>query len=104
MKVLSSLGIAASFFVLMMVGCSEKQTEKEAAKIYDLEGKIVAIRPDKTGVTLDHEDIPGLMKGMKMEFPVKDAKLLEGLQTGDQVQGKLQVESGKNLITEIKKR
>jgi protein SCO1/2 len=104
MKVLSSLRIAALFLGLLITGCSEKQTEKEAAKIYDLEGKIVAILSDKTGVTLDHEDIPGLMKGMKMDFPVKDAKLLEGLQVGDQVQGKLQVESGKYLITELKKR
>jgi protein SCO1 len=104
MKVLSSLRIAALFLGLLIAGCSEKPTEKEAAKIYDLEGKIVAIRPDKTGVTLDHEDIPGLMKGMKMEFPVKDAKVLEGLQAGDQAQGKLQVESGKYLITELKKR
>jgi len=44
------------------------------------------------------------MKGMKMEFPVKDAKVLDGLQVGDQVQGRLQVESGKYLITELKKR
>jgi len=45
-----------------------------------------------------------LMKGMKMEFPVQDAKLLESLQVGDQVQGKLKVESGKYLITGLKKR
>ena len=104
MKVLSSLGIAASLLGLLIGGCSEKHPEKEAAKVYDLEGKIVAIRPDKTGVTLDHEDIPGLMKGMKMEFPVQDPKVLESLQVGDQVQGKLKVESGKYLITELKKR
>ena len=66
--------------------------------------KIVAIRPDKEGLTLDHEDIPGLMKGMKMEFLVEDARILEGLQVGDQVQGKLKVESGSQMITELKKR
>jgi Cu/Ag efflux protein CusF len=64
----------------------------------------VAIRPDKEGVTLDHEDIPGLMRGMKMEFLVEDARVLEGLQVGDQVQGKLKVESGSQMITELKKR
>jgi Cu/Ag efflux protein CusF len=98
------LGATACVAVLMMVGCSQKPAEKSAAKIYDIMGKIVAIRPDREGVTLDHEDIPGLMKGMKMEFLVEDARILEGLQVGDQVQGKLKVESGSQLITELKKR
>ena len=44
------------------------------------------------------------MKGMKMEFLVEDARILEGLQVGDQVQGKLKVESGSQMITELKKR
>jgi protein SCO1/2 len=103
MRVLFLVGLA-SFAILTMAGCSQKPTEQSAAKIYDIKGKIVAIRPDKTGVTLDHEDIPGLMKGMKMDFPVQDAKLLDGLSVGDQVQGKLKVESGSQIITELKKR
>ena len=104
MKALGMLGFAALFTVLAIAGCSQKSTEKSAAKVYDIKGKIVAIRPDKEGVTLDHEDIPGLMKGMKMEFLVEDARVLEGLQAGDQVQGKLKVESGSQMITELKKR
>ncbi len=104
MKALGMLGFAALFTVLAIAGCSQKSTEKSAAKVYDIKGKIVAIRPDREGVTLDHEDIPGLMKGMKMEFLVEDARVLEGLQVGDQVQGKLKVESGSQMITELKKR
>ena len=104
MKALGMLGFAALFTVLAMAGCGQKSTEKSAAKVYDIKGKIVAIRPDKEGVTLDHEDIPGLMKGMKMEFMVEDARILEGFQVGDQVQGKLKVESGSQMITELKKR
>jgi len=104
MKALGMLGFAPLFTVLAIAGCSQKPTEKSAAKVYDIKGKIVSIRPDKEGVTLDHEDIPGLMKGMKMEFLVEDARVLEGLQVGDQVQGKLKVESGSQMITELKKR
>jgi protein SCO1/2 len=103
-KIPSSLALVIFFALLTIAGCSEKQAEKSTAKSYDLRGKIVDIRSDKTAVTLDHEDVPGLMKGMKMEFPVNDAKFLEGLQVGDQVHGKLQVESGKYLITDLKKR
>jgi len=102
MRILMLLAIPALVAILTIVGCSP--TMPKQSDVYDIQGKIEAIRPDKTGVTLDHEDIPGLMKGMKMEFPVKDPKLLEGMQVGDQVQGKLQVDSGKFLITELKKR
>ena len=104
MKSLLTLGLAALFIALALTGCSQKSAENSAVKIYDIKGKIVAIRPDREGVTLDHEDIPGLMKGMKMEFMLEDARILEGLQAGDQVQGKLKVESGSQMITELKKR
>jgi Cu/Ag efflux protein CusF len=104
MNALRISGVAALIIILSLTGCGQKSAEKSAAKVYDIKGKIVAIRPDKEGVTLDHEDIPGLMKGMKMEFLVQDARVLEGLQVGDQVQGKLKVESGSQMITELKKR
>jgi Cu/Ag efflux protein CusF len=104
MRILTVLEFAFLGGVMAVAGCSQPTPKKSAADVYDIQGKIEAIRPDKTGVTLDHEDIPGLMKGMKMGFPVKDAKVLDGLQVGDQVQGRLQVESGKYLITELKKR
>jgi hypothetical protein len=38
------------------------------------------------------------MQGMTMEFAVQNAKLLEGLKAGDQVHGRLKVESGKYII------
>jgi protein SCO1/2 len=103
MKTCSSIGIVVTF-VFLATGCSEKQPEKTAPKSYDVHARVTAISPDKTGVTLDHDDIPGLMKAMKMEFRVKDSKLLDGLAIGDQVEGKLFVESGKYLITDLKKR
>jgi Cu/Ag efflux protein CusF len=104
MKALRALGFATLFTILSLTGCAQKAADKSAAKVYDIKGKIVAIRADKEGVTLDHEDIPGLMRGMKMEFLVEDARILEGLEVGDQVQGKLKVESGSQIITELKKR
>ena len=72
MRFLVFLGFAGCFAMLALTGCGQKPAEKSATKVYDIKGKIVAIRTDKEGVTLDHEDIPGLMKGMKMEFLVED--------------------------------
>src|SRR5260370_22645904 len=73
---------------LFLAGCG--QTPKEtAAKEDDIKGKVTEVAPDKQAVTLDHEDIPGLMKGMTMKFAVADPKVLEGIQSGDEVQGRL---------------
>jgi Cu/Ag efflux protein CusF len=104
MRICSWMGFVVAFLFLATMGCSEKQPEKVSPKSYDVHGKVTAIRPDQSGVTLDHDDIPGLMKAMTMEFPVKDAKILDGLEVGDHVEGKLLVESGKYFVTELKKR
>lgn len=76
----------------------------EAAKLYDVKGKVVALDRDKKVVTLDHEDIPGLMKAMKMDFAVEDAKVLDGLAAGDSVAGKLKAEGGNYVVTSLSKR
>jgi Cu/Ag efflux protein CusF len=74
------------------------------AKVYDVTGKVVSFDPAKKVVTLDHEDIPGFMKAMTMEFPVADAKLLDGLKAGDAVRGKITSEGGGYAVTSLEKR
>jgi Cu/Ag efflux protein CusF len=89
-----------------LVGCQTQSgtSAKDAAKVYDIKGKVVSLDPTRKVVELDHEDIPGLMKAMTMEFAVEDAKLLDGLKPGDPVRGKLKAESGKYVITALEKR
>lgn len=89
--------------LLLAVGC-QKPADSPAEKEYEVKGKVVAVDPDKKSVTLDHEDIPGLMKGMQMKFKVEDPKIAEGIAPGDQVQGRLRVKSGEHTITRLEKR
>ena len=91
------------FLPLTSAAC-HKASEDTKEKVYDIRGKVVAVSEDKNKVTLDHEDIPGLMKGMKMPFSVERAKILEGLQPGDEVEGRLRVTPSDYIITELKKR
>jgi Cu/Ag efflux protein CusF len=78
-------------------GCGKKTQEENT---YVIKGKITALDVDKKKVTLDHEDIPGRMKAMKMSFDLADGKILEGLKVGDNVVGKLTKE---NVILELRK-
>jgi Cu/Ag efflux protein CusF len=89
---------------VVLVGCKGSESRAPAGKQYSIKGQVVAVDSDKPSVRLNHEDIPGLMKGMEMEFAVQNAKVLNGLKAGDQVQGHLSVESGKYVITDLEKR
>ena len=98
------LGLFVLSLCLVLAGCKPSEPKAPAEKQYPIKGKVIAVNPDQPSVKLDHEDIPGLMKAIEMEFAVEKAKLLEGLKAGDQVQGRLKVESGKYVITELAKR
>src|SRR5436309_1466382 len=98
MRICDTFRFAVMLLSLALVGCQGgggDKAETGGEKLYDVRGKVVAIDAAKSAVTLNHEDIPGLMKAMEMEFRVDDPKLLEGVKVGDQVQGRLKkVESG----------
>jgi protein SCO1/2 len=108
MRTLTTLALAASLLAFA-VGCqnSGKVASPTAAsdKVYDLRGTVVAVDAAKNTVTLDHEDIPGLMRAMKMSFTVEDHKILTDLKEGDKVEGKLKARAdGTQVVTELRKR
>jgi Cu/Ag efflux protein CusF len=96
--------LPAALLALTLTGCGGGVGDtREADKDYELKGKVVAVATDHHSVTLDHEDIPGLMKAMKMEFRVADPKLLNGLSPGDRVRGRLKAGSGNYVVTRLEK-
>ncbi len=74
-----------------------------ATQTHDIRGTVVSVDPDSGSVNLDHEEIPGVMAAMKMEYQVKDVGMLEGLKPGDRVSGRLQVRDGEYLIVALEK-
>src|SRR5437870_1732067 len=102
MKTMRWLVVLAVTLPLLLVGCKGEEPKTTEARQYPVKGKVLALDAKKPSVKLDHEDIPGLMQAMQMTFDVADAKLLDGLKEGDEVQGQLKVEAGKYVITELK--
>ncbi len=75
--------------------------QAEAAKIFHGVGKVVNVDAASGFITIDHEDIPGLMSAMEMQFQAKPVKILEDVKVGDKVAFGL---DGKNwTILEIQK-
>ena len=78
------------------------QRPPPAAKIFHGVGAITGMDAASGEVSIDHEDIPGLMSAMEMEYRARPAKILEGLKRGDKVAFDL---DGKTLtILGIRKR
>jgi protein SCO1/2 len=106
MNTYKALWSALLILTLALVGCKDggDKSKTSGEKEYDVRGKVVAVHPAKPAVTLDHEDIPGLMRAMKMDFAVADKKLLEGIKVGDQVQGRLKKDDSGYILTHLEKR
>ena len=82
MKTYYWVGLLALSAPLAFAGCTGGGTGQQKAtseKQYAIKGTVVAVAPDRQSVTLDHEEIPGLMKAMKMEYRVDNPKLLDNL-------------------------
>jgi protein SCO1 len=74
--------------VLVLAGCGRTETP---AREYQLQGQILAVRPERSEVVIKHGDIKGFMPGMTMPFTVKDGALLQGKEAGDLVTATLVV-------------
>jgi Cu/Ag efflux protein CusF len=105
MRALRTVGLVVLGLTLPAAGCQKAadSAPQVREKVYDIKGKVVAVNAEKRTLTLDHEDIPGLMKGMTMDFAVADPKLLDGLAAGDAVHGKLAVRADEYVLTELAK-
>ncbi len=104
MKTFAWIIVPVLLVMSVLSGCQKTaEAPKDNDKMYDVKAKVVSVDVEKKTITLDHEDIPGLMKAMTMTFPVEDAKALKSIKPGDQVQGRLRVRSGENVITELHK-
>jgi protein SCO1/2 len=61
-------------------------------KEYTLKGEVRKVQKEAGEVMIRHEAIPGFMEAMTMPFRLEDPALLEDLNPGDRVEGKLRVE------------
>lgn len=82
--------------IILISACKTTQNDDEdpsKLKRYDLKGTIVSV--DKTGkkVAVDHEEIPGYMSKMTMDFPVKDEVILNDLKPGSLITAVLVVDN-----------
>ena len=85
--------------VVLFVSSCQKPSETSNllpnAKRYPFRGKVVSV--DKTGkkATIDHENIPGYMSAMTMEFPIREDFVWNDLVPGSEISAELAVDNAK---------
>ncbi|MDI1243085.1 MAG: SCO family protein [bacterium] len=82
--------------MLLLSGCgTTTSTESNSAnqKRYDLRGTVVSVDKLQKRAKIDHEDIPGFMERMTMDFPIHENWVWEDLVPGVQIRAELVVDS-----------
>lgn len=88
---------------LLLAGCSRTQ-----ARQYPLKGQIIAVGesqvfPGRIEMTVQHEDIPGFMPGMKMAYFLKAGTRADGFGPGDLFTATLVVNGGDLYLQDLHK-
>src|SRR5688500_16748384 len=80
-------------------GCAREP----ASRTYQLNGQVLAVRPETYEILVKHDDIAGFMPAMTMPYAVKDPALIKGRVAGDLITATLRVEPTLAHLTAITK-
>ena len=77
---------------LVFSACTWGEKPPTNEKRYPIKGIVVAVNKIEYTATIKHEDIPGYMPGMTMDFKIKNAVDLQAMKPGDQLTGTLVID------------
>ncbi|MGH9948948.1 MAG: SCO family protein [Pyrinomonadaceae bacterium] len=93
MKYALLMMIAAFAFSSCQSGGAANSNSPSTAKRYTLKGKIVSVDKVAKKAKIDHEDIPGFMEAMTMDFPIHEDWVWDELQPGAEIRAELVVDN-----------
>src|SRR5262245_30892956 len=82
-------------FVLIFSSCAKTESKKVSpdAKRFTLKGKVVSVDRGSKKAKIDHQDIPGYMDAMTMDFPIREDAVWDELKPGVDIQADLVVDN-----------
>lgn len=109
--------LVVCFALVLAAACSSEPASKSptapaptgpAAAVqthtYKAVGVVKSLNPKRPGIEIDHEEVVGLMPAMRMEFPVTDGSLLNGVSVNDRVDFTIEDGTGEMKIIALKKK
>ena len=91
------------YLALALAACDRSKTADNAARSYQVRGIVRGIAPDRSTVSIEHENIPEFMPSMTMPFSVKNRKDVEGLKIGDGISFRMTVTDKDLFLDQVKK-
>jgi protein SCO1/2 len=100
MRLLYSCAMAAALAALLSGGGCRPGNERQ----HPLRGQVLSVAPERLEMKVDHEAIPGLMAPMVMDYKVREARELDGIEPGDLIDATLVIVSNSAYLTNVAKR
>lgn len=70
----------------VLASAASAAAQAQASREYEVRGMVLAVAPDRTTMTVSHDDVPGLMSSMTMPFDVRAARDLDGVRPGSLIE------------------
>lgn len=97
----------AILLTLLMFGCGggepPKPVSEPGEKLYTVRGVILSRNDTANTVNMDHEEIPGFMTAMKMDYSVRGAEVAALPPDNSRVEARLHVTDRAYWLTDVKK-
>lgn len=101
------LSVAVVLAVCVLGGCSgdePKPVSEAGEKLYTIRGVILSRNASANTIFMDHEEIPGFMTAMKMDYAVRGADVQSLPPNKSRIEAKLHVTARAYWITDVKRR
>jgi protein SCO1/2 len=89
--------LAAALSLVLGLAC------ERGPELFDAAGVVKGVEPELRQLLVDHEEIPGLMPAMTMNFDVADPALLAGLEPGQHIHFQLSFDGRVYRIVSVEK-
>jgi protein SCO1 len=97
--------LAPLLTILLLAACAgekEKPLTEPGEKLYTVRGTILSRRAADSSVHMDHDEIPGFMPAMRMDYPVRGAEVGRLPADGKRVEATLHVTDRAYWLTDVK--
>ncbi|HEV7240629.1 MAG TPA: hypothetical protein VGQ36_15430 [Thermoanaerobaculia bacterium] len=96
---------ALVFVVLFLFACAKENSKplsEPGEKLYTVRGIVLSRNTTENSLSLDHEEIPGFMSAMKMDYSVRGADVKTLPADRKRIEAKLHVTEQAYWITDVK--
>jgi protein SCO1/2 len=97
--------VAILFVVLFLFACTEekpKPLSEPGERLYTVRGIVLSRNAADNSLNLDHEEIPGFMTAMKMDYSVRGADVKTLPADRKRIEAKLHVTDRAYWLTDVK--